>query len=53
MQVLNKHDKEQLVIKLHQDGKNMRQIASPAASATLGKLSEKYMVKLITTTILT
>lgn len=28
MQVLNKHDKEQLVIKLHQDGRTVRDIAS-------------------------
>ena len=28
MQVLNKYDKEQLVIKLYQDGKTMREIAS-------------------------
>jgi hypothetical protein len=30
MQVLNKYDKEQLVIKLHQDGKTMRGIAHAA-----------------------
>jgi hypothetical protein len=30
MQVLNKHDKEQLVIKLHHEGKTMREIASTA-----------------------
>jgi hypothetical protein len=30
MQVLNKYDKEQLVIKLHQEGKTMREIASAA-----------------------
>jgi hypothetical protein len=28
MQVLNKHDKQQLVIKLHQEGKTIRDIAS-------------------------
>jgi hypothetical protein len=30
MQVLNKHDKQQLVIKLHQEGKTIRDIASVA-----------------------
>jgi hypothetical protein len=30
MQVLNKYDKENLVIKLHQEGKNIREIASTA-----------------------
>jgi hypothetical protein len=30
MQVLNKYDKENLVIKLHQEGKTMREIASAA-----------------------
>ena len=30
MQVLNKYDKEQLVIKLHQEGKTIREIASAA-----------------------
>ncbi|MGA6991855.1 MAG: hypothetical protein WBX81_15670, partial [Nitrososphaeraceae archaeon] len=30
MQVLNKYDKEQLVIKLHKDGKTMRDIAHAA-----------------------
>jgi predicted RNase H-like nuclease (RuvC/YqgF family) len=30
MQVLSKHDKQQLVIKLHQEGKTMRDIASAA-----------------------
>ena len=30
MQVLNKYDKEQLVIKLHQEGKTIREIASSA-----------------------
>ena len=30
MQVLNKYDKEQLVIRLHEEGKTMRDIASAA-----------------------
>ena len=30
MQVLNRRDKEQLVIKLHQEGKTIREIASAA-----------------------
>jgi hypothetical protein len=30
MQVLNKYDKENLVIKLHQEGKTIREIASAA-----------------------
>jgi hypothetical protein len=30
MQVLNKYDKEQLVIELHSQGKNIRQIAAAA-----------------------
>jgi hypothetical protein len=33
MQVLNRHDKEQLVIMLHQEGKTMRDIASAAHMA--------------------
>jgi hypothetical protein len=30
MQVLNKYDKEELVLKMHQEGKTMREIASAA-----------------------
>ena len=30
MQVLNRHDKEQLVIKMHKDGKTIREISSAA-----------------------
>jgi DNA invertase Pin-like site-specific DNA recombinase len=30
MQVLNKYEKEQLVIRLHQEGKTIREIASAA-----------------------
>jgi hypothetical protein len=30
MQVLNKYDKEEIIIKLHQEGKTMREDISPA-----------------------
>jgi chromosome segregation ATPase len=39
MQVLSKHDKEQLVIKLHQEGKTIRDIAS-AAHVSFGDIKK-------------
>ena len=43
MQVLNKHDKAQLVIKLHHEGKTMREIASTAhmSFGDIGKIIHK------------
>jgi hypothetical protein len=43
MQVLNKYDKEQLVIKLHQEGKTMPEIASAAhmSFGDIGKIIKK------------
>ena len=43
MQVLNKHDKEQLVIKLQQDGKTMREIASAVhmSFGVIGKIIKR------------
>jgi transposase len=44
MQVLNKYDKEKLVIKLHQEGKTIRQIASEArlSFGTIGKIIRRF-----------
>jgi hypothetical protein len=43
MQVLNKYEKEQLVIKLHQDGQTIRDIASAAhlSFGDIGKIIKK------------
>jgi hypothetical protein len=43
VQVLNKHDKEQLVIKLHQEGKTIRDIASAAhmSFSDIGKIMKR------------
>jgi hypothetical protein len=43
MQVLNKYEKEQLVIKLHQDGKTIRDIASTAhmSFSDIGKIIKR------------
>ena len=43
MQVLNKHDKEQLVIKLYEDGKTIRHIASEAhmSFGDIGKIIKR------------
>lgn len=43
MQVLNRHDKEQLVIKLHQEGKTIRDIASTAhmSFSDIGKIIKR------------
>jgi hypothetical protein len=43
MQILNKYEKEQLVIKLHQDGKTIRDIASTAhmSFSDIGKIIKR------------
>jgi hypothetical protein len=43
MQILNKYEKEQLVIKLHQDGKTIRDIASTAhiSFSDIGKIFKR------------
>ena len=44
MQMLNKKEKEELVVKLYQDGKNMRQIAQQThlSFGTIGKIIRRF-----------
>jgi lambda repressor-like predicted transcriptional regulator len=46
MQVINKYDKEQLVIKLHQEGKTMRDTAYEAhlSFGTIGQIIQKQLI---------